>query len=1133
MKSEDILKLYLQHPLLAAFGEKIRSLETGKFHIRGTAGSQNSFLAAALYRLTHRPMVILLSDREEALYFHADLKSLMPQKEIFLFPASYKRPYQVEEVDNANVLHRAEVLNELNHTRTDRQIIVTFAEALNEKVINKRSLIKHTLEVKEKMTLGMEFTIENLEEYGFERTDYVVEPGQFAVRGGIIDVFSFAHDLPYRIEFFGDEIDKIRTFDPVTQISEGEVSHISLIPNIQRNLLTEERVSFLEYISPKTLIVTRNIEFIEADLARTYAKTEDYYLKLIEDSGGGAASREPQELYLSAAQFMNELERFQVLELTSAPHFRKADDSAEWKGSAQPAFHKEFHLLAEHLKHNTESGLTNYVSSDNEAQIKRLSEIFEEIDHEVHFTGIISDFHEGFRDPQLNLAFYTDHQIFDRYHRFKSKSNTQRSQALTLRELRELNPGDFVVHVHHGIGKFAGLHTIEVGNHKQEAIKIIYKNGDAIFVNVNTLHKVSKYTGKEGAEPTLSKLGSPTWSKTKSQTKNRLKELAFDLVALYARRKAIPGFAFSADTYLQRELEASFMYEDTPDQVKTTLEVKEDLEKSHPMDRLICGDVGFGKTEIAIRAAFKAAVDGKQTAVLVPTTILAIQHFKTFSARLKEFPVKVDYVNRFKSPQDIKKTLEAVKAGKIDILIGTHRIVSDDVQFKDLGLLVIDEEQRFGVNVKDKLKAMRTHIDTLTLTATPIPRTLEFSLAGIRDLSVISTPPPNRQPIETVVMSFAPDTLRDVMSYELKRGGQVFFIHPRVKDIEEVASSIKRLVPDARIGIGHGQMTGPKLEEVMVKFIEGAFDILIATSIIESGLDIPNANTIIINESNRYGLSELHQMRGRVGRSNRKAFCYLLAPPEISLTQDARKRLKAMEEFSDLGSGFHIALRDLDIRGAGDLLGPDQSGFINEIGYDLYHQILDEAVRELKEEHFADLFAEEIKERQKIVVEDCKIDLDLDILLPETYVPSIPERLKIYRRIAGAESEQELRGIQRELIDRFGPMPKPVFALFDATRIRETARKSGIERVALKENTLRLYFVSEPESPFYLSEEFGRVIEYVQLYSAKVKLNQTPKYLALVYQGVEDTKEVLRRVRELHDFMHQVTEEKAGAEFMP
>lgn len=1122
MKIEDVLYLYQSDSQLIEFSAKLKEAKGEKFHLKGTAGSQPSFLMAALYRLAHRNMVFVLNDKEEALYFHNDLQGLMPRKEIFFFPASYKRPYQVEEIDNANVLQRAEVLNEINHTQSGRQVIVTFAEALNEKVVNKKSLQSHTFEITRGATLGMDFMEELLDSYGFEREDYVYEPGQFAIRGGIIDIFSFAHDMPYRIEFLGDEIDTIRIFDPVTQISEKKVNRISLIPNIQRSLQTETRVSFLDYISPSTLIFARNLDFVQADLDRMYHKAEQHYLKLVKDSGGAALSGKPEDLYLSGEAFARELAGFPVVEVCQMPFLKNHIFTLEWKGTAQPAFHKEFTLLADHFKSNSKTGINNYVFSANDKQIARLEEIFFEIDKAVVFTGVSGEFHEGFFDQKLNIACYTDHQIFDRYHRFKSKSSAQRSQALTLKQLRELSPGDYVVHVSHGIGRFAGLHTIQVGEHIQEAAKIIYTNGDAIFVNVNALHKVSKYSGKEGSEPKLSKLGSGAWARATAKTKSRIKELAYDLVSLYAKRKVQEGFAFQPDTYLQIELEASFMYEDTPDQLKATEDVKKDMELPHPMDRLVCGDVGFGKTEIAIRAAFKAATDGKQVAVLVPTTILALQHYKTFKERLKDMPVTVDYVNRFKSSNQIKDTLDAVAEGKTEILIGTHRLVSKDVKFKNLGLLIIDEEQRFGVNVKDKLKVIRETVDTLTLTATPIPRTLQFSLAGIRDLSVIATPPPNRQPIETVITTFSPTVLRDALTYELKRGGQVFFIHPRVKDIIEVAGTIKQLVPDARIRIAHGQMQGEELEDVMTEFIEGAFDILVSTTIVESGLDIPNANTIIINEANNYGLADLHQMRGRVGRSNRKAFCYLLAPPEIALTQDARKRLKAMEEFSDLGSGFHIALRDLDIRGAGDLLGAEQSGFISEIGYDLYHKILDEAVRELKEEHFADLFEDEIKNKKTVWVDDCKIDLDLEIRLPESYVPSIPERLQFYRRIAAAETEEELQEIAKEMTDRFGEMPRQVKALFDATRIRETASHVGIERVVLKGDVLRLFFVSNQESTFYQSEAFAKIIDYVQTFSAKVTLKESEKFLSLVYQKVKDIETVLEKINDLVRFVHFV-----------
>ncbi len=1121
MKIEEIVKAYQDHAEIFDFAEEVRKAKQQKFHIQGMVGSQPAFMIAALWRIIQRNIVLVLNDKEEALYFQNDLQQLLPKKEIFLFPASYKRPYQVEEVDNANVLLRAEVLNELNHTKTGRQIIITFAEALNERVINKRELKAHTFDLKKGENIELEDVVEMLEEYHFDREDFVIEPGQYAVRGGILDVFSFAHDLPYRLEFFGDEIDSIKTFDPVDQMTDESLHHISIMPNVQQNLIEVDKVPFLEFVSSTSLVFIKNISFVQADLNRLYEKAEAYYLNLQEKSGGGASSKSPEELYVSGDAFLHQILNLTTVEYNHQPYFTAHSKTLAWKGSPQPTFKKEFSLLADHFKQNENLAISNTVLSSNEKQLLRLKEIFEEIDPDVHFEGVQSDLHEGFLDPQLRIACYTDHQIFERYHRYKVRAQKERSQAITLRQLKELNPGDFVTHITHGIGKFAGLHTLEMGNTLQEAVKIIYKGGDAIFVNVNALHKVAKYTGKEGYQPKLNKLGTTNWAKAKATTKKRIKELAFDLVDLYAKRKARTGHGFAPDGYLQRELEASFMYEDTPDQLKTTEEVKADLEKPYPMDRLVCGDVGFGKTEIAIRAAFKAAVNGKQTAVLVPTTILALQHYKTFKERLSDFPVRVDYVNRFKSSKEIKETLEKLAKGEIDILIGTHRLVSKDVKFKDLGLMIVDEEQKFGVNVKDKLKVLKTEVDTLTLTATPIPRTLQFSLLNIRDLSVIQTPPPNRQPIETIRLNgFSQERVRDAITYELKRGGQVYFIHPRVGDIPEVASTIKTLVPNARVAVAHGQMTGVKLEKVMSDFIENTYDVLVATKIVESGLDIPNANTILINQANVYGLSELHQMRGRVGRTNRKAFCYLIAPPAIALSDDARKRLTAMEEFTDLGSGFHIALRDLDIRGAGDLLGPDQSGFIGEIGYDVYNKILDEAIRELKEEHFGELFAEEIRQQEAIIVEDCQIDLDLDARIPQSYIPSTSERLNFYRRIAGAEKEDERLQIEREMVDRFGEIPEPLFNLMDVSRIRQKAVRMGLEKIALKNQKLRFYFVSDKQSIFYESPQFQRLIEFVQHFPAKVAVKQSEKYLSLVFsEEVETMQRVLQLVDQLHGFM--------------
>ncbi|MFM2376354.1 MAG: hypothetical protein RLZZ165_1451 [Bacteroidota bacterium] len=876
MKIQDILRIYREHAELADLSQQIRDDDKGVFHIKGTAGSQVAFLLAAIFQNVHRGGLIVLDDKEEALYFMNELQALMPQKDILYYPASYKRPYQIEEIDNANVLQRAEVLNQLNHQQGGRQLVVTFAEALSEQVVNKRSLVRNTLDVKKGDQCGMDFIVEVLESYGFDYSEIVWEPGQYSKRGGILDVFSFANDLPYRLEFVGAEVESIRSFDPVDQISEQAHAHVSLIPNIQKNLINEERVHFLEYLNDRTVIYLQSLDFVTADLDRQYDRAVKYWNELQAHSGGAALSRGPENLYTSGQAFRQHLDSFTRVEFGNRAVLRNPRRVLEWQGAPQPAFKKEFNLLAEHLHQNHGAGIQNYILADNENQFLRLHEIFAAIDREAHFEGLNAVIHRGFLDKRLKLALYTDHEIFERYHRFKSKTHTSRSQAITLKELKDIVPGDYVTHLNHGIGKFGGLHRIKVGEHEQEAVKIFYEGGDEIYVNVSSLYKIAKYSGRDGVPPKLSKLGSTEWARKKAKTKRRIQELAFDLIALYAQRMAKQGYACQPDSYLQQELEASFMFEDTPDQVKATQDVKRDMEDAVPMDRLVCGDVGFGKTEIALRAAFKAAENGKQTAVLVPTTILALQHFHTFRDRLKDFPVTVDYINRFKSPQQQKETLERLATGEIDILIGTHRVVGKDVKFKDLGLLIIDEEQKFGVGVKEKLKLMRVNVDILTLTATPIPRTLQFSLMGVRDMSVLATPPPNRQPVETVVTVFDQARIRDSISYEMKRGGQVFFVHNRVSDLEEIAALVKKLVPDARVAIAHGQLSPERMEKIMADFIEGSYDVLACTTIVESGLDIPNANTILINEAHNYGLSDLHQMRGLVGRSNRKAFCYHL-----------------------------------------------------------------------------------------------------------------------------------------------------------------------------------------------------------------------------------------------------------------
>lgn len=1110
--------MYTDHPQVQRLAEGIHSANGEKFRIRGMAGSLPAFMIAALFRLSHRNTLVVLNDREDALYFMNDLQALMPRKEILWFPSTGKRPYQLEDIDNANVLQRAEVLNQLNHTQAGRQLIITFAEALTAKVINRKSLVRNTLEVRKGEACGMDFITDVLDTYHFTRVDFVSEPGHYAMRGGILDVYSFANEFPYRLEFLGDEIESIRTFDPVSQLSTGETHHISLIPNVQQHLVKEEQVTFLEYMSENTTVFLQGVDFVKGELDKLMEKAVAHYAGLQKASGGGTIVSDPQDIFFSGELFLQQLKSFNTVEFGSSGHYRQHREVLEWKSAPQPAFKKEFKLLAEHLKGNTALGMKNFFLSENEKQIRRLEEIFKEVDPAVQFEGVKQEIHAGFTDQVLRLVCYTDHEVFERYHRYKSSSGATRSQALTLKELRELQPGDYVTHVQHGIGKFGGLQKIKVGENVQEAVRIVYRDGDEIFVNVNSLYKIAKYSGKEGAEPALSKLGSAEWGRAKARTKTRLKELAFDLIALYARRKATQGHAYSADSYMQQELEASFLYEDTPDQLTCTEDVKADMEAPAPMDRLICGDVGFGKTEIAVRAAFKAALDGKQTVVLVPTTILALQHFKTFSERLAKFPITVDYLNRFRTAKETKEILNRLAEGKIDIIIGTHRLVSTDVKFKDLGLLIIDEEHKFGVSVKEKLKNLKVNVDSLALTATPIPRTLQFSLMGVRDLSTLATPPPNRQPVETSVVTFDQGIIRDAVAYELKRGGQVFFVHNRIEDLDEIGSMIRKLVPDARISIAHGQMPGPKMEEVMTRFIEGGTDVLVCTTIIESGLDIPNANTIIIDQAHMYGLSDLHQMRGRVGRSNRKAHCLLLAPHESLLSRDAKKRLKAIEEFSDIGSGFHISLRDLDIRGAGDLFGPEQSGFLNELGSDMYHRILEEALIELKEEHFSDLFAEEIDKKRADYVDDTQVETDLNILIPERYIPGISERLNFYNRIAAAQGEDDLRKISAEMIDRFGVIPPQVLGLFDTVRIRTLGRQLGLEKVLLTQKMLRLFFPGDKTSRFYQSEIFGRVIEWVQREKGRAKLKETPKNLSLNIEKVETIKDVFARVRELYDF---------------
>lgn len=1069
--------------------------------IRGLSGSLDAILVSASFKLHPHDYIVVLQDREEAAYFQNDLQNLLG-REILLFPMSYKRPYEYTDIENANILMRAEVLNRLA-SKTEPEIIVTYPEALSEKVINKRSLSSNTFSVTVGEKLDLNFLEEFLHNYDFEKTDFVYEAGQFAVRGGIVDVFSFAHELPYRIELFGDEVDSIRSFEPGSQLSVETQQKISIIPNVQTKLIQEERQSFFEFISPETRLWFKDFQLTSDIIQKNFEKVEVSFDKIMRESGNTQIVSKPEQLFEQGDAFFFRSENFVRVEFGNRFVLENAK-SFEWKSSAQPSFNKNFELLAKDLSDHQLQGFSNFIAADMPKHLERLKGIFDEINAEAQFQPLDFSLRQGYVDQSIKIVAYTDHQIFERFHRYRSKEKFTKSKALTLRELQQLNPGDFVTHIDYGIAKFAGLEKKEVNGHEQEAIRLVYRDDDMLYVSIHSLHKISKYSGKDGSPPIMSKLGTQEWDTKKSKAKKRVKDIAKELIELYAKRKTAPGFQYPPDGFLQAELETSFMYEDTPDQAKATEDVKRDMEQPHPMDRLVCGDVGFGKTEVAIRAAFKAATEGRQVAVLVPTTILAMQHYRTFSERLGNFPIKINYVSRFKSDKDIKKILEDVHEGKVDILIGTHRIVSKDVEFKNLGLLIVDEEQKFGVKVKDKLKELKVNVDVLTLTATPIPRTLHFSLMGARDLSIISTPPPNRQPVTTELHTYDEKIIRDAVSFELRRGGQVFFVHNRVSDIEALGNVIYKLVPDARIGIAHGQMEGDKLEKVMVKFIDGEYDVLVSTNIIESGLDIPNANTIIINSAHMFGLSDLHQMRGRVGRSNKKAFCYLLTPPTSLLTSDSRKRLSALEEFSELGDGFKVAMRDLDIRGAGNLLGAEQTGFINDLGFDTYHKILDDAIQELKETDFKELFASELSEKAKLLVQDCIIETDLEILIPDNYVNNTSERLQLYSRLDNLKDEEHLEKFIKEVMDRFGPLPPSVIELVNSVKLRWLGERLGFEKLSLKNEKLRAYFISNKDE-YFNSDTFGRILSFVQSHPRKCKVKDSAGKAMLV---VEDIKSV-------------------------
>lgn len=1108
MKVKDFIRLYKEDGHIQTVADKIKPNHNAKVQLKGLIGSMDAVLAASVYHINHQNHLFILHDKEEAAYFHNDLQNLMGEKDVLFFPTSYKRPYQFDEIENANILMRAEILNRINHKTSSGELIVTYAEALTEKVINKRSLSDNTFSAKVGEKVDVEFLSELLMTYDFEKTDFVFEAGQFAVRGGIIDVFSYANDLPFRVELFGKEIESIRTFDPSNQLSLEHVKQVNIIPNVQTRLLQESRQSFLDFLPHNTKVWFKDYQQTLDIIEAYFQKAESNFNVILEESANTQVILSPATLFETRSSFTAQLEPYVNIEFGNRFCF-KTEEIFQFESEPQPSFNKNFELLTSNLDENQMQGRTNIIAAESHQQLERLTRIFEEIDPFVKFQGLNIGLRQGFVDKQMKIVCYTDHQLFDRFHRYKTKGKHSKSKALTLKELRSLNPGDYVVHIDYGVGRFAGLEKIEVNGKEQETLRLVYRDDDLLYISIHSLHKISKYSGKEGGPPAISKLGSQDWENKKKRVKRKVKDIAQDLINLYAKRKAAPGFSFSQDGFMQAELESSFLYEDTPDQATATEDVKKDMEVSHPMDRLVCGDVGFGKTEVAIRAAFKAVADSKQVAVLVPTTILAMQHFHTFNDRLSNFPVKVEYINRFKSTKEIKATLKNVVEGKTDILIGTHRIVNKDVIFKDLGLMIIDEEQKFGVKVKEKLKEMRVNVDALTLTATPIPRTLHFSLMGARDLSIISTAPPNRQPVTTELHTFNEEVIRDAVSFEIRRGGQVFFVHNRVGDIEQVANIILNLVPDARIGIAHGQMEGAKLEKVMMKFIEGEYDVLVSTNIIESGLDIPNANTIIINRAHMFGLSDLHQMRGRVGRSNKKAFCYLLTPPTIGLTSEARKRLSTLEEFSDLGDGFKVAMRDLDIRGAGNLLGGEQSGFISDLGFDMYHKILDEAVQELKQNEFASLFQNDLAETIKPLVQDCNIETDLELLIPEIYVGNISERLNLYSKLDNIKDEDSLSKFKTGMIDRFGPLPAPVQDLIETVRLRWKAEKLGFEKLTIKNEKMKGYFVAPDNERYYKSETFGKILQYVQAHQKKCRMKEYKNRLILTVEEIHSVQKAI------------------------
>ena len=1106
---EALVSRYKKDTRTKKINEFLQKDTPSRIRLEGLVGAQESFVLSATYLLSPRVYIYIAIDKEEAAYLQNTLEAIHDASDVLFFPDSFKRPMQFEEMKNSNILQRTEVVNKLRIKSSKPRIVVSYPEALFEKVVDPAILEANKIVITKDEKLDVDTMIEILVDYGFIRTDFVYEPGQFSIRGGIIDIFSYGNEWPYRIELFDDEVESIRTFNPINQLSVQNIATVSIIPNINVKFKQNQKVPLFDVLDDNSVVWVKDFDVLLDKLQICFDKCEEFakVLKTREDSELKQAFEErafiyPNETMAAISDHHMILERRGTISIDP-------DLVMNYETSNQSSFNKNFSLLIEDMKHKEKQGFTNYLFTDSSRQIERFYKIFEDLDAQLDFHPVNKAIHAGFVDRQLNIACYTDHQIFERFHKYKLKKGFTKEQAMSLKMLRELQPGDFVTHIDHGVGRYSGLEKIEINGHKQESLRLFYQNNDVLYVSINSLHKISKFKGKDGTPPKLSKIGGDAWKKLKSTTKRKVKDMAKELIKLYAKRKASKGHAFPPDGYLQNELEASFIYQDTPDQEKATIETKQDMMQEHPMDRLICGDVGFGKTEIAIRAAFKCVSDGKQVAILVPTTILALQHYKTFSERLKEFGVTIEYVNRFRTAKEKTQIYKDVESGRVEILIGTHAILNKKIKFKDLGLLVIDEEQKFGVAAKEKLRGMKVNVDTLTLTATPIPRTLQFSLMAARDLSIIRTPPPNRQSIHTERRIFNDELIKDSIYYEVNRGGQVFFVHNRVKSLPEIAGMIQKLCPDIEVGMAHGQLEAKQLEKKLIDFIDYKYDVLVCTNIIETGLDIANANTIIINNAQNFGMSDLHQLRGRVGRSNRKAFCYLFTPPISVLTSEARKRIRTLEENSELGSGFQIAMKDLDIRGAGNLLGGEQSGFISDIGFETYQKILEEAVHELKETEFKDLFKEDLDKKRQYV-RDVEIDTDIEMLIPDAYIPVIQERLLLYTELDTISDEAGLSSFKMKLKDRFGTIPKQVDELVDTLRLRWICKELGFERLSYKNNKLRCFFIANAQSSYFESELFQKLLKFVSTDSQKIglTLKQSKSFLIVIKERCKNLREV-------------------------